>query len=154
MKKIVSLVIITFVMLLACSCGPFKTYQDTNGDDNYTLQSITENEIINNTGGLKTAAVSNTKTKDGVTNITESIYRFDGIEKVYTFKKGSYAIKLSYTVKSGNGRLVITDGKKIIHDFLINEDNQEYEFEATSTSYLKLVGESCELQLEIEIIKK
>ena len=153
MKKLI-IVVIFMLSLTLISCKAFKQYEDTNGKDNYSLQSITEEEIIKNNGGLKVGAVSSKNTKDGVTSITESIFSFDGVEKVHSLKAGSYTITVDYTVKNGNGRFVITNGSKIIHDFVVNETNQVFELDSSEPCYLKLVGESCELEIKVEIKKK
>ena len=153
MKKII-LAVILMMSLALVSCKAFKQYEDTNGKDNYSLQSITEEEIIKNNSCLKVGAVSSKSTKNGVTSITESVFTFDGVEKIHSLKAGSYTITVDYTIQNGNGRFVITNGSKIIHDFVINETNQVFELDSSEPCYLKLVGENCELEIKVEIKTK
>ena len=153
MKKFL-LCICFLIVLFSASCGVFKTYKDTNGDDNYTLQQITEDMIINKSGGLQISAVSSKTTKNGITNISLRVGEFNGIDEVHIFKSGSYIVTLNYNVTSGNTRLVITDGRNIIKDFKINGDNQVFEFTCERKYYLKLAGESCEFDLSVEIKNK
>ncbi len=150
MKKIYLLFIILLSLFLT-SCGVFKTYEDTNGNDDYSLQEITEEMVIKNKGGVQIAAVSSEVTKDGVTNIKLSVGEFNGVNQIHVFRKGSYTVNVNYEVSGGNTRLVITDGSSIIKDFNVNEDNQVYEFTCEKNYYLKLAGESCEFKLNVEI---
>ena len=153
MKKV--FLLLCFVLsIMMISCAGFTQYEDTNGEDNYRLQSITEEMLINKNGGLQIGAVNSKTTKNGVTNISSSVHQFDGVESFHSFKKGSYEVKVSFTVSSGNARLVITDGNKIIYDFNINQDDQVYEFTCNSTYQLKLAGEACEYNLKVEIKSK
>ena len=152
MKRIFPLFILLFIFL--ASCNTYKKYEDTNGENDYQLQEITEDMFISEQHVLKVAAVSNSTTKDGVTTKTLSVYRFDGVENECTFKAGTYLIKVFFQVKSGNARLALTDGKKIVHEFNVNEDNQEYEFTNDTKYYLKLAGEAAELEFKLEVTKK
>ena len=152
MKK-VFLLICLLTVLLSASCSAFKTYEDTNGEDNYSLQQISEDMLINDKGGVKIASISTSITKDGVTNIKLSVGEFNGVDEIYAFKKGSYVVTVNYKVNSGNTRLVITDGIDIIKDFKINEENQVFEFSCDGKYYLKLAGESCKYDLTVEIKK-
>lgn len=151
MKRIFIFIFTIFLTLLLSSCGVFKTYEDTNGNDDYSLQEITEEMVIKNKGGVQIAAVSSEVTKDGVTNIKLSVGEFNGVNQIHVFRKGSYTVNVNYEVRGGNTRLVITDGSSIIKDFNVNEDNQVYEFTCEKNYYLKLAGESCEFKLNVEI---
>ena len=153
MKKIAILICLIFSMFLL-SCAAFTQYEDTNGDDNYTLQSITDDMIMKKDGGIQIGAVNSKTTKKGVTKISSSVHKFDGVENFQSFSKGSYEITLNFHVSSGNAKLVITDGNKIIYVFEINKDDQVFEFSCDKTYYLKLAGEACEYQLQAEIKSK
>ena len=150
MKKF-GFIIILFITIFLLSCKAFKQYEDTNGADNYALQSITEEMLIKESGGLQVGAISNNSTKNGVTSIYSKVHQFDGVNELHKIKKGNYVMKVSFVVTSGNTRLVITDGTKIIKEFEVNNENQEYVFSCDKTYYLKLAGESCEYELNIEI---
>lgn len=153
MKKIF-LILIFCLMFFTMSCGVFATYEDTNGNDDYTLQSITMEMLLNKDSALEVGSVSSKNTKDGVTSLLLNVTKFDGVKMLNRFSKGSYTLLVSFKVRAGNTRLVITDGKKIIYDFLINEENQVYEFTCDSPYYLKIAGESCEFDLQVKIEKK
>lgn len=147
---------IALIIVLSCflfSCKSYVQYSDTNGDDNYELESITDEMIVKQNKVLKMLAVTNQESKDGTTEISISVGRFDGVEKEYTFKKGSYTIEIDFTVNKGNARLVICNAKEIIYDFKVNETSQKYELNINETHYLKLVGESANISLKIKIEK-
>ena len=153
MKKLL-IVIIAIIAFFSMSCKAFERYEDTNGDNNYTLQHITEEMLIKNDSGLQVGAVSTKTTKNGETNISLSVMTFDGVNEIHRFKKGSYVVTINFKVSSGNTRLVITDGSKVIKGFNVNEDNQEYEFTCDKPYYLKLAGESCEFELKVVVKSK
>ena len=154
MKKIILIGILSFILILAMSCGVFATYEDTNGNDDYTLQSITMEMLLNKDSALEVGSISSKDTKNGVTSLLLNVTKFDGVKMLNRFSKGSYTLLVSFKVRAGNTRLVLTDGKKIIYDFLINEENQVYEFTCDSPYYLKIAGESCEFDLQVKIEKK
>ena len=154
MKKLFLITIIMLVLTLTFSCSVIKTYEDTNGDNNFTLQTITKDMLIKNEGGLEVGSVSSQDTKNNITSILLNVSKFDGIKQVYRFKSGSYAVLVNFKATKGNGALVITDGKKIIYEFAINEENQSYEFECKTSNYLKVAGESLEFELSVKIEKK
>ena len=153
MKKIgIFILLFSFVFLM--SCGLFDQYEDTNGEDNYALQSITEEMLMTSTKGLQIGAVtSSTKNKEEH-KIKKSVHQFDGVEELAKIKSGSYEIVLTFKVNSGNTRLVLTDGNKVIHEFLINEESQIYNFDTTKSYYLKLGGECLNYELDVTITKK
>ncbi len=153
MKKI-SILILLFSFIFLMSCGIFEQYEDTNGADNYSLQSITEEMLIKNDKGLQIGAVTSSTRNSDEQKIKKSVHQFDGVEELARIKSGSYDIILDFKVSSGNTRLVLTDGSKVIYEFLINEDNQTYSFEANQTYYLKLAGESLGYELNAVITKK
>ena len=154
MKKLFLITIILLVLTLSFSCSVIKTYEDTNGDDNYNLQTITSEMIMNKNGGLEVGSVSSQETKNNITSILLNVTKFDGIKSLYRFNKGTYGILVAFKATKGNGKLVITDGKKIIYEFVINEENQMYEFDCAGTSYLKVAGESLEFELTVKVEKK
>lgn len=154
MKKIVLLLLVSFLLILSLSCNILKTYEDTNGPDNYMLENITSEMIIKRDNSLETGSVSSKDTKNGITSIIFNVHKFDGVKQLHTFKSGSYAVLVSFKVTSGNTKLVITDGKKIVYEFLVNDAEQEYSFECSNNNYLKIAGEACEFQLSVKIEKR
>lgn len=143
MRKIKVVFSLFLLLCLLCACGLFLSYEDTNGDDNYELQTITEEMIID---GSKYSSVNSFETT--VNNKTKvTIKKFNGVKTLKTFNKGSYTINLNFEVTKGNAKLVLCDNDKIIYEFIINADNQTYIIDAESRVYLKIAGESCAFEL-------
>ena len=110
--------------------------------------------LIKKDNGLKIAAVSSTTTEGGYKVMKLSAERFDGVEELYTVKSGSYEVIVNFKVESGNARLILTDGNTVIHEFLINSEEEErYVFEAYKKYYFKLAGENLHYDLTIKIAK-
>ena len=126
------------------SCGVFATYEDTNGEDDYTLQELTDSDLIKSTRHLSFMSVQNINGNEGVISVTT----FNGVMKVAEFKKGTYHITLSFEVSKGNAKLSICDTSSIIHTFEINNEEQVLDLTFDSTVYLKIAGEDCEFKLK------
>ena len=106
--------------------GNTKEYKDTNGEDNYSLCKITDEDII-----------------EGIDSSTLNIVTFDEAKNEYwylgKFFNGSTTLGTAndltadntiviqqFSVTKGNTRLLILADDKIVHDFTPNESNQEY----------------------------
>ncbi len=143
-----------FVLLSVClvflvGCNLLKTYEDTNGESDYTLQSITDSMIIKGATYQEIESFTNQKNND----ISISVNKFNGIKTIEEFRKYKYYIKLSFEVEEGNASLVLCNNKEILHCFKINEKNQEFSFECNNKVYLKIAGESCKYRLNYTVTK-
>ena len=150
-KKISLLLVVLFLLFDLFGCRLYKTYKDTNGDDDYSLQSISEEMLIKNKHGLDIGAVSNRESKDGTISIYKSVATFNGVARIEKITKGTYEFTVSFKVSDGNARLVITDGSQIIHEFNINEDDQVLVLTCDKDCEIKLAGEDCSYELNILI---
>ena len=140
------------VLLITCflvSCSSFKTYDDTNGPDDYSLQTLTDEDLITSTKHLSIVSVQNIV--DGKGEI--SVDTFNGVMKIAEFKKGTYHITLTFEVSKGNTKLSICDKKNIIHTFEINGEEQVLDLTFDSTVYLKIAGEDCGFKLKFTFEK-
>ena len=140
-KSFVLLLLICFSVCLI-SCG----YEDTNGDNDYTLQSITDDTILK--GGSFSESMSshiyiNNKWKDSVKSL-------NGVKELNAFN-GPFKIVLSLEVSKGNAKLVICTDDEILHEFKVNEENQEYVCNYIGKVYIKIAGESCGFKSEYEV---
>ncbi len=139
MKKHVLLFSITLaLLLLLAGC---KTYTDSNGPDDYSLQSLTEEDVLKSGSCVKTGAVE-TNVND---NYSASAKTLHGVETLTTFSQpGSYSLDLSSKVTKGNARLVLCTKEEILHDFALNEAEQNWTFTVAQASvYLRIAGEDC-----------
>lgn len=145
-----AVMILVFVVLLIKEPGP-EHVEDTNGADNFELQSITEQDII----GLKIGSrgsvsqrerqvtVAGWQVSDGV---TYSSKKFTGVYMLYstTLIKGSdiYVSLAEYEITSGNFAFYIVFDGEIVGKILPSDD-------ALSEFYLENVDKSGTLEYVI-----
>lgn len=153
MKKIIILLLI-LMLLLFSGCEKREIYPDTNGSDNYELQTITTDKLFKTNSFIVIGFVSTRTQKDEIIKVHQSAFELNGVRKVEEFEKGKYDIKVDFKVNSGNTKLVLTDGGNIIYEFNPNEGIINYSFENNSKYFLKIAGESLDYQLDIEITKQ
>lgn len=139
MKKYALLLV--FLLLLPLTLTGCKTYEDTNGPDDYSLQTLTEQNILR--GGSCTKVGSMETVSDNLHTVR--VKTLNGVDTLETFSAaGSYTILLSSEVTKGNARLVLCTGDEILHDFNLNGDYQVWTFTVGSSNvYLRIAGESC-----------
>lgn len=127
-KKTAIVIFIGFIIALIFffpSTGSTKDYKDTNGEDNYSLCKITDEDIIK-----------------GMDSSTLNIVTFDEEQNEYWYLgkyfNGSTSLDTGtpltenntiniqkFSVTKGNARLLILADNTIVHDFSPNESNQE-----------------------------
>lgn len=152
MKKIFA-VIGAVVLVVVCAVwflnSDLKHIEDTNGTDNFALQTITDDNIIKRDIGAmglekSTGAISNT--------VTYSSDKFTGVEEIYG--NNVWGNRLEFTlnharVDSGNFRIVLLENEKIVHEFAINELTQTYVLENPDGYIsLRIAGESADFILD------
>lgn len=140
-------IIAAVVMLLS---NDVEHIEDTNGADNYELQTITDDDIVNMKMGAKGYSV----TTHNLTNMTEiSSGKFTGIhEVVYSNLLGESDFVLNihnFKVKSGNFKMVVVHEGEIV-DVLTAETAENYILEDVSgTVSLVIAGESADFSFEM-----
>lgn len=149
-----------FAVILVAVCvfwffgDSIEHIEDTNGSDNYSLQQITDVNIINKDIG----AIGGPNTeKDNITNTTTYFSnKFTGVAEIYgeniTANRYEIVVNLA-TVESGNFRMVLLVDDEIVHDFTLNELTQSYVLENVS-GYVSLciAGESADFTFDYYII--
>lgn len=142
MKRILLLLIIV-LNLTSCSYTSFDHIEDENGSDDYSLVNITDEDIINSTSSISYISIYTNNTDSG----SASIDKFSGVKKLTSISNKDKII-VSFTVIEGNASLCLVTKDEIIHYFNINENNQEYVIDTNKKLYLKLAGESANINLE------
>ena len=136
MKKLLSL-LLSFLMVLALSaCG--TEYEDTNGADNFELQTITDEDIIH----LKTGASGLSYSESSIGGITSSEYsskNFNGVEQLYQSNyilDSDVVVNISYiNVTAGNFRMVVINNDEIISDIRLDSFGEIYTFEDVNGAF-------------------
>lgn len=127
--------------------------EDTNGADNYNLQTITDSNIINRDVGAM-----GLKTSNGiVTNTTSySSEKFTGVEEIYG--ENIVANRMEFNINhaqvtEGNFKIVLLVDDEIVHEFKLNELMQTYVIEDVSGYVsLRIAGESANFMFDYYII--
>lgn len=148
MKIIVSILLIV-LSIMFCSCTA-TVLKDTNGEDDYSLQTITDKDIIDGTNTTQFMAVS--KTKDGERIC--SARKFSGVLPVYDaeINANKFSITLSSRITVGNAKLVLVYNDEIVHEFDVNSTDQTADLEDVhGIVQLKIAGESADYELKYSV---
>ena len=127
--------------------------EDTNGADNYYLQQITDENIIN----LDIGAKNISETKSVLSSLPEySSKKFTGVSELYrTNMIGNRFDITIYNlwVESGNLRVVLLHNDEIVHEFTLNELSQTYTLKnPKGTVSLRVAGESADFTMSYDLI--
>lgn len=140
MKKLICTLLAVFILLSFTGCV-MSSFEDTNGEADYSLQTITEENILQgmNTSEIMSSSVTvnnktvcKAQTMSGVVNLFEKRMVNETLD-----------IVVSCQITKGNAQLVLVIDGEIIHNFALNEENQHFTLEnVTGKVCLKLAGES------------
>lgn len=126
--------------------------EDTNGEDNFTLQTITDENIINRDIG----AMGLNESKDSISNTTTySSNKFTGVEEIYgtNIVGNRFDITINHArVDKGNFKIVLLENDEIVHEFKLNELTQTFTLE-NPLGYvaLRIAGESADFQFDYHL---
>ena len=148
MKKRI-LVVATALLTLALLFSGCKTYKDTNGEDNYELQTLTEQDILQGGSVVKTGSSSSSVNN----TYTVKVKTMNGVDTLETFSGEKVVLMLSVTINKGNARLVVCTKDEILHEFELNKGGQLFSFEVDTDSkaYLRIAGEDCGYSLSYQL---
>jgi len=146
MKKLIATVLL--LSLLLCGCSD-TVYEDTNGDENFKLQTITDEMIFGNHSGSQVSTGSQTLNKKFTTsgkklNGVLDLYTFDAL----TFGEITYDLTVSFHVMKGNVKLIVCTLEKELLEIPANADDYKVTFTVSDEPvYIRIAGESCEYEL-------
>lgn len=154
-KTISGIIVIVFVVVFAIWMfnSDLEHIEDTNGADNYSLQQITDDNIIN----MDIGALNLVETKELLNNLpTYKSDKFTGVSDIYNTNIWGNRFEITIynlQVKSGNLRLVLIHNDEIVHEFKVNELSETYVLEnPDGTVALRLAGESADFEFSYDII--
>ena len=153
MKKLFSLLLVFLMILALSACG--TEYEDTNGDDNFDLQTITDEDIIH----LQTGSSGLSYSETSVSIISSSEYYskiFNGVEQLYLanyFADSDVVVTVGYlNVTAGNFRMVVINNDEIIFDIPLDSAAEAYTFEDVNGSFaIHIAGESAAFELNLSV---
>lgn len=143
---ILAVLIVGIIAILPSFGNTAKEIKDTNGEDNFSLCEISDEDIIK---GMEDSGISSISDSDDKYHYVGKA--FNGVTTLGTDEPLNSYDKLEIkTVKAtkGNLRLLILSDNHIIHDFTINQPNQTYSIdESQGDISLIVAGESANFEV-------
>lgn len=151
MKKIFCLLLLTLVTVTMTSCSHIE---DTNGEDNYSVVSFTDEDILSK--GHYYISVGSITSRRKTGDLIEgrfNVSKLSGILEIDNFKYSSQYFKFNYdfVCKTGNAMLAIVSNNQIVKKIEANsgstlklDNNKKY-------YSIYLVGESANVLLNYQI---
>lgn len=154
MKKIIAVLMVCAICVTLSGCG--TTYEDTNGDDVFTLQTITDKNIIFLETGASGLAYTESKLGDSVTSSEYSSKNFNGVSQIFLtnfITESDIRVYIGHMeVNSGNFKLVAINDDKIIKEFPLDSFNEEFLFEDIKGTFsIHIAGESANFEFYIDV---
>jgi hypothetical protein len=145
MKKISRFILLLILLLTLTGC--VEHIEDTNGADNFSLETITDQDILN---GFPTISVRQSKVRKN-NEYKYSVKKITGVEEVFkgSFKNENVAITINTSVEEGNARIVLVYKNQIIKQFMLNADNQVFSM-INVDGEIKIIvaGESAKINID------
>lgn len=127
--------------------------EDTNGPDDYSLQQITDYNIIN----MDVGAINLIESDELLNNLpTYKSNKYTGVSEIFmtNISGNRFDITLyNLQVESGNLKVVLVHNDEIVHEFKLNELEQTYTLKNPKGNVsLRVAGESADFELSYDII--
>ena len=155
MKKFALLTLAVCLVLMLVGCG--TQYEDTNGEDNFALQTITDQNIIDLDVGASGLTYTEQALGDVLFSSAYSSKNFNGVEQIYLTNfllPSDIEIYIGHmTVKSGNFKLAVIHDGAILCEIPADAFNESFRFEdLTGTVSIHVAGESAAFDFHIDIL--
>lgn len=155
-KKLPLIGAVIFVIVFAVmmfSSPKIEHVEDTNGAENYRLQTITDSNIVLRDIGAKGLK----KTTNNITDTTEyKADKFTGVEEIYGVNIKGNRIDITMTnlqVDSGNFKAVVLHNDEIVHEFKLNEMMETFTLKNPDGYVaIRIAGESADFYLTYDVI--
>jgi len=161
LKKLSILTAVLLLVLSLIGCGNyinrFPRIEDANGPDDFTLCSITEEEICQSKAHIAIASITTTnggKTKISIGELSGVLQPDASLASVGA--KGETLVWHAVSsVTAGNLRIcIVRDNSEIVGEFPINDEGEVRIENAQGRYTLRIAGESAEFSLEITLEKQ
>lgn len=153
MKKFAVILLMGLLCLALAGCGTI--YEDTNGADDYTLQTITDENIVKQDLGASGLNYTEEQYPGGFYSTEYSAKNFNGVHEIYLTNyilPSSFYIYVGYlNVNSGNFKLAIVNNDEVIREIPDGTFNEMIYFEDIQGYFaIRLAGESAAFELNID----
>ena len=154
MKKLSVILIAVCLALTLVGCG--TQYEDTNGAEDFSLQTITDQDIINLSTGSSGLSYTESSLGDVISSSEYSAKNFNGVEQLYLTNfllPSDIEVYIGHmNVKQGNFRLVVVNNDAIIYDFPLDAFGETFRFENLTGSFaIHVAGESAAFEFYLNI---
>lgn len=153
MKKMLLLFVISLFVFTLVGCGHIE---DTNGEEDYSLTTITDENILSGYGSsTQSGSIYSETSMNGITTYKIKVSKFSGVKKLYEKEiSNNYSLNIKCTLKSGNMKLLLLKDGEIFADILSSKEITK-SYDLTSGEYEFIVaGESAKYEIEIILRKK
>lgn len=150
MKRITSLLLaLIMICLPLCACD-LGQIEDTNGEDDYSLCSLTDEDIVKKTTSSVTSTLVK-NTKNGVTTV--KVGKLSGVTELDVFNPiQNKVLAVTAAPESGNVRLVLVRDETIVCDVPLNGTETLLALSAAEGRYsFRAAGESASFRLTYEV---
>ena len=152
MKFLLTITIVAMLTLVGCG----TQYEDTNGAEDFSLQTITDENIIKLETGASGLSYTEEKLGDLISSSEYSSKNFNGVEQIYLTNyllPSDVEVYIGHlTVEQGNFRLVVINNDEIIFDIPLDAFGETFRFEdLTGPFSIHVAGESAEFDFYIDI---
>lgn len=146
--------IVLLIILAVCAVWMLRTgikhIDDTNGEKNYALQQITDENIIKQDRGSIGAIHERASS---ITNTTSYYARkFTGVGEIYYENTTTALFEITvnnFYITSGNMKLVLLVDDEIVHEFTPNKLTQTFSMKnVKGTVSLRVAGESAAFEFD------
>lgn len=144
-NNLICAILVFALMLSLGGCMSAGGIEDTNGEEDLSLQTITDKDIIEGMGSTRFMSSSSNSTVNGVSKSVHKAKTMSGVLELYEdrLKNETLDITVSCEITKGNARLVLIVDGEIVHDFDLNGADQSLVLDNVSGNVsLKIAGES------------
>lgn len=140
--------------LLLAGCG--TEYEDTNGAEDFSLQTITDENIINLDLGASGVAYTEEDLGGLIQSSEYSSKKYNGVERIFlTNYLGASDMEVyigHMNVKSGNFRMVLINNDEIIYEFPLDAFAESFYFEDLKGAVsIHIAGENAAFEFYIDV---
>ena len=155
MKKVLNILLALCLMLAVTGCNT-TVYEDTNGEDDYSLQTITLDNIINRDIGASGLSYKESNFM-GITSTEYYAKNFNGTDMLYNtifIGKSDIEIYVGYlTVHSGNFSMLFINDGKVICEVPNGAFGEIIRFEDLTGDFsIHVAGESANFEMNFNVM--